>query len=737
VDAAIVSVLLGVISNGLFALLTVPVSRDSARRKAVVRAVEQALAAASDPTGMDQPSDGDTVHEFLRSPEVAALLRQIFATQALGRADALPVGRALFARLYQAYVRPLAHDPRAPDELFDVLVTGAAAALAAAGAKRFLPGHAALEALRHGLIMDAIGGIQRMLELADEHGMPSMRDIDVFAEMYRRQSSSRLGTISPPAFDATRTIPIDELYVAPCIQMGPADAGRTVRGLAEIVGRLHRTVILGSPGAGKSTFARKLCHDVALDRLSGELVPAGTVPILVVLREYGVGKLDRALSVRDFVEQRAHVDLQLDVPKTAMEYLLRSGRALVVFDGLDELLDTGYRQEITADIESFASLYPLVPILVTSRQVGYPEAPLDPNRFAVATLGAFDDPQVAEYAQKWFRLTPDTTASRGDAEVVGFLTDSKEVTDLRSNPLLLALMCNLYRGAGYIPRNRPAIYEKCAVMLFERWDRGRRIQVELGFERHLRPTLQHLAYWIYTQSRLQPGVPERLLVEEAAAYLRRKRFPDEDEARGEATKFVEFCRGRAWVFTDAGTTPRGERLYDFTHRTFLEFFSAEHLVRTCRTPAELAATLVPYLRRAEWDTVAQLAFQLQDNSLEGAADELLAEVLRASRSPSADGRFALLEFAARSLAFLVPEPPTLARVSGHIASLTLLLYQEKVDPNPCSGAFHALAAVNSENRPGVARAIRLVVRDGPAEGATPDVLAKLRSHALLADVGVA
>ena len=41
---------------------------------------------------------------------------------------------------------------------------------------------------------------------------------------------------------------------------------------------------------------------------------------------------------------------------------------MVIFDGLDELLDTHYRQEIKGDIESFCNLYPTVPVLITSRE---------------------------------------------------------------------------------------------------------------------------------------------------------------------------------------------------------------------------------------------------------------------------------------------------------------------------------------------------------------------------------
>jgi predicted NACHT family NTPase len=162
------------------------------------------------------------------------------------------------------------------------------------------------------------------------------------------------------------------------------------------------------------------------------------------------------------------------------------------------------------------------------------------------------------------------------------LEESQPVPDLRSNPLLLALMCNIYRGEGYIPKNKPDVYGKCAEMLFERWDKGRGIQVPLPIkeiESQIKPTMMYLAHWIYSDEALQSGVTERKLVAKAADYLCPKRFEDRDEAEQAAREFIEFCRGRAWVFTDTGTTKEGDGLYQFTHRTFLEYFTACYLVR--------------------------------------------------------------------------------------------------------------------------------------------------------------
>jgi hypothetical protein len=132
-------------------------------------------------------------------------------------------------------------------------------------------------------------------------------------------------------------------------------------------------------------------------------------------------------------------------------------------------------------------------------------------------------------------------------------------------------------------------------------------------------------------------------------YLEAK-LDDRDEALATAEQFLEFCTGRAWILTDVGATETEPR-FGFTHRTFLEYFAAEHLVRTHRTAAELWAALRPTI--AQWEVVAQIVLQLFDRNVEGGADELLAEALANYG----------LDFAARSLHHLDPSTRTVRAIT--------------------------------------------------------------------------
>ncbi len=380
-------------------------------------------------------------------------------------------------------------------------------------------------------------------------------------------------------------------------------------------------------------------------------------PMLVVLREYGAHKKISPCSILEYLEIISKSIYQISPPLGAIEYLLLNGRIIIIFDGLDELLETNYRQEISGDAETFCNLYPSVPVLVTSRQVGYEQAPLDPQRFEVVRLAPFGEEKTEEYVRKWFAVETDLSDDQRKQKVDSFLKESSIVSDLRSNPLMLALMCNIYRGENYIPQNRPEVYEKCATMLFERWDKSRGIHMPLPFEAHIRPAMMYIAFWVYSHNEYQGGITEESLINKAVEYLAQWRFADLEEARKAAREFVEFCRGRAWVFTDVGTTKSGESLYLFTHRTFLEYFSGAYLARTNETAESLSSALLPRIAKREWDVVAQLAFQIKAKNSEGAGDRLLRFLLEPYQHGTAKVEWNFLSFAARCLEFMVPSPP--------------------------------------------------------------------------------
>ncbi len=245
---------------------------------------------------------------------------------------------------------------------------------------------------------------------------PALRTEANFLSGYRHHVVTRHGELEPPDFDRRRRVPIADIYVPTIITEDPPPGRASVtRPIAQpaldvyrLAGRLDRSVLLGDPGGGKTTAANVLMHYFASD-------PQRRVPFLVTLRDYASDRSPQR-SVVEYIEDVLKTFYQIPPPAGLVDLLLLAGRAVVIFDGLDELLEAGWRADVTSRVEHFCVEYPLVPVLVTSRVVGYDQARLDDRQFTCYRLGGFGDPEVAEYARKWFRL--DANARSDDAEHV-------------------------------------------------------------------------------------------------------------------------------------------------------------------------------------------------------------------------------------------------------------------------------------------------------------------------------
>jgi hypothetical protein len=482
-----------------------------------------------------------------------------------------------------------------------------------------------------------------------------------FITRYCRHVIDHHGKLEPPDFERRRRVPIADLYVAPLIIQvldgEPAQPPREVD-LWAFARDIDRTVLLGDPGGGKTSASHVLMHHYA--RAAGR-----RVPFMVILRDFAAED-PPTRSVAGHIEHRLETFYQCRSPAGLVERLLLSGTGVVIFDGLDELVDTARRAEVTAIVERFAAEYPLTRILVTSRVVGYDQARLDERQFVRYRISGFDEGRVGEYVGKWF--SQDEWVSPADAEswAESFMAETAEVADLRSNPLMLALMCILYRGEGSVPRNRPEVFEQCSNLLFRKWDTRRRIHIELRVRYLVEPALRHLAFWLFNRSQAQAAVSETELIAETTRFLHGRGFESSAQAEDAAREFVEFCQGRAWVFSDTGTTAVGQRLYTFTHRTFLEYFAASYLAVTCDTPEALARTLAPHVARQEWEVVADLATQIKDQTSDRGAQRIMTALLTERRYRSVASRGHILEFLAHGLRFVDPPPQTVRELSREI-----------------------------------------------------------------------
>lgn len=313
--------------------------------------------------------------------------------------------------------------------------------------------------------------------------------------------------------------------------------------------RAHRLFVLGSPGAGKTTFLKHLTLQTAQGKL-------GKIPIFVGLNEWS----ESGLELLPFIERQFAICTFPDA-RTFIEHILEEGDALVLFDGLDEVRqESAQRADVIKTIRDFSNQYLKSQVLVTCR-IAATEYELS-DRFTYVELAEFTEAQMRAYARKWFN---DDAKKREAFETEFF--DKEEHRGLREmgrTPLLLAMLCLHFEETQTFPQHRVELYEEALDALLKKWDATRNIhrdavyrRLSLGRKRELLATLAADAF-----DRGEIFFPQEELEARIVTYLRTLPPADVDEdIDGEAVlRAIEAQHG---ILVE-----RAHRIHAFAHLSF-------------------------------------------------------------------------------------------------------------------------------------------------------------------------
>ncbi len=349
---------------------------------------------------------------------------------------------------------------------------------------------------------------------------------------------------------------------------------RLVRHLLAVAEPAAHVVVLSDPGSGKTT----LCQYLTVLLAGGVQMPGieipDVVPLHVSLREYV--RMDVSRSLLQFVSDRMH-GIQVTIGVDALTQACEDGRAVLIVDGFDEVGDAVARTEHRDRLNAFAAVYPRVPVLVTSREVGYSDVPLPETgdgAFLQLRMAPLNEEEMGDFAQRWYAaIEPDPgVVERGVADLMASIRAAPTVQALAENRLLLTLIVLIHRADARLPGERATLFERCIQMFLETWPgaRGKRFTA------------------------IPPVRQRRLLETLAAALLGRRSGPNYYNltmARDSlASALVSYWRAddpgvsepdariAAWIdylHEDSGLISEvGPGVYQFAHRTLQEYLSA-------------------------------------------------------------------------------------------------------------------------------------------------------------------
>ncbi len=481
-----------------------------------------------------------------------------------------------------------------------------------------------------------------------------------------REAHGDIKFLGLPQLKDNQDIQIDRLFVNPYLaerfvsaDASPADWPKRMPLLEELEEH-RRLVILGDPGAGKSTLVNWIVWSLA-DEQPNEWKARlkSLIPIPLILRELKIGP---GITWENLLEQFRGTSSGRHLPSDHLEQLLKKGDAFFLIDGLDEIGSVSIRRDLRDAVKSGMNRYKTCHWLFTSRIVGYEAVPFDreddaPRWVAVppedeeaetetaklvqqaATYSTptlryaapFDDEQIARFVKHWYaeREQDQYKAKEGKKGLVDAIHRDPSTTRLARIPNLLTIMALIYRIRAKLPNGKALLYNAIAEAYLESIDDYRQLREDddtlldkkrwlsrIGFEMQLK---RHAAQRDDTGQR--DNTNQEILIEHdqlcrwvAEGMEETNRVTQE----GDPARFIEHVKRRSGLLIE-----RAEGEFTFTHLSFQEYFAACYLKDRFKSPQWIRGKHIPpgtrpdeirqYANRSVWREAFVFLFELIAN----------------------------------------------------------------------------------------------------------------------------
>ena len=357
-----------------------------------------------------------------------------------------------------------------------------------------------------------------------------------------------------------------------------------------------KLMVLGKPGAGKTTFLKYL----AMHCIEGEFL-TNKVPFFITLKEFA-----EKPKQPDLLEYMAQQLLACNVKdaKDKIDKLLSGGRGLILLDGLDEVREEDTKRILNQILEISDRFYTnqfLITCRIAAKEYTF-------ERFTEVEMADFDKRQIKTFSQNWFRLSDPVKAD----SFIQRLEENEPIYELGTNPLLLTLLCLVFGENNDFPANRSELYKEGVDILLKKWDAKRNIerdQVYKNLSLHRKEDLlSQIALTTFEQGDyfFKQKIIERYIADFIYNLRDARTEPEELEIDSEAVlKSIESQHGLL--------VERARGIYSFSHLTFHEYFTAKEIVAN-----SASKTLVEHITEKRWREVFFLTIGMMRK-----ADDLL------------------------------------------------------------------------------------------------------------------
>lgn len=357
-----------------------------------------------------------------------------------------------------------------------------------------------------------------------------------------------------------------------------------------------KLMVLGKPGAGKTTFLKHL----AIQCIEGQFF-GDRFPVFITLKDFA--ETTKKPDILQYISQQLS-ECDLVDASIKLIQLLKKGKALVLLDGLDEVRakdDSRVIRQIREFTEQYRENQIVVTCRIAAREYIF-------KSFVEVEVADFDDQQIKTFAHQWFKLK-----KRGKTEkFIQKLKEDKPIKELATNPLLLTLLCLIFEEKGKFKTNRSELYEEGIELLLERWDDSRDIEREHIYKnlstRRKEDLLSRIALTTFESG--DYFFKSRNAQQLIADYI--QNLPDA-QIDPEALLLDSKAVLKSIEAQHGLLVERARGIYSFSHLTFHEFFTAINI-----DSQQAFQQLVSHITDKRWREVFLLTVGMLKN-----ADNLL------------------------------------------------------------------------------------------------------------------
>jgi predicted NACHT family NTPase len=323
-----------------------------------------------------------------------------------------------------------------------------------------------------------------------------------------------------------------------------------------VIDRFDRFIVLGKPGAGKTTFLK----NIMFQTLDGH-TEHKRIPVFVNLKDFS----DSGKSLLDYIVNEFNICNFPDARVFVLR-LMDQGKFQILLDGLDEV-SSEQEESVLREILYLVRKYSTNQFVISCRIAAYNYWF---DTFVDVEIADFTDDQISQFISNWFSNEPQTAA-----QCWRQLRSDPPIKELATIPLLLTLLCLAFNETMGFPKNRADLYKEALDTLLKKWDSSRRIK-RSEIYRHFSVKRKESLFSRIAMDTFKQGsyfIPQRTLEKYISNFI--GNLPDANEAELEADgeailKAIEAHHGIL--------VQRAKGIYSFSHLTFQEYFTAQYIV---------------------------------------------------------------------------------------------------------------------------------------------------------------